>query len=216
VRAASAMLSAMSHPALAGMSAALDRIEAAVQAGHRDDALTWLATLDAFASHTRSASSQARVAHCRALLAQGHTAHELFEEALALHTRSTRPFEEARTQLAYGQLLRRARQRVAARTHLEAALDTFERLNAAPWAERARAELRASGQTARRRADPSSVGRLTPQEIQVARFVARGLPTREVAAQLFLSTRTVDFHLRNVFTKLGISSRTELAHVPLD
>jgi DNA-binding CsgD family transcriptional regulator len=216
VRAASPIMSAMSHPALAGMAAALDRIEVAVQAGHREDALTWLATLDAFASHAQCASSQARVAHCRALLAEGHTAQELFEEALALHTRSTRPFEEARTQLAYGQFLRRAKHRVAARTHLEAALDTFERLGAAPWAERARSELRASGQTALPRTDPSSVNRLTPQEIQVARFVARGLPTREVAAQLFLSPRTVDFHLRNVFTKLGISSRTELAHVPLD
>jgi hypothetical protein len=69
------------------------------------DALTWPATLDAFASHTRFASSQARVAHCRAFLAEGHTASELFEEAIAVHTRSTRPFEEARTHLAYGQLL---------------------------------------------------------------------------------------------------------------
>ena len=72
-----------------------------------------------------------------------------------------------------------------------------------------------AGRTARKR-NPSTALQLTPQEIQVARFVARGLHTREVAAQLFLSTRTVDFHLRNVFTKLGISSRTELAHLHLD
>ena len=76
-------------------------------------------------------------------------------------------------------------------------------------------ERRASGQTARRR-DPSTLWQLTPQELQVARFVAQGLPTREVAAQLFLSPRTVDFHLRNVFAKLGISSRTQLAQLPLD
>jgi DNA-binding CsgD family transcriptional regulator len=105
--------------------------------------------------------------------------------------------------------------RVEARTHLQAALDRFEQLNARPWAERARLELRAAGRTARKR-DPSTLLQLTPQEVQVARFVARGLHTREVAAQLFLSTRTVDFHLRNVFTKLGISSRTELARIPWD
>ena len=99
--------------------------------------------------------------------------------------------------------------------HLEAALDIFEHLGAAPWAERARLELRASGQATRRR-DPSTLWQLTPQELQVARFVAQGLPTREVAAQLFLSPRTVEFHLRNVFAKLGISSRTQLAQLPLD
>jgi DNA-binding CsgD family transcriptional regulator len=208
-------LSAMSHPALAGMAAALDRIEAAVHAGHRDAARERLATLDAFARHTGIASSQARVAHCRAVLAEGDVARDLFEEALALHARAPRPFERARTELAYGEHLRRARRRVDARAHLEAALETFEQLGARPWAERARLELRAAGRTARRR-DPSTALRLTPQEIQVARFVARGLHTREVAAQLFLSTRTVDFHLRNVFAKLGISSRTELARLPLD
>jgi DNA-binding NarL/FixJ family response regulator len=100
-------------------------------------------------------------------------------------------------------------------THLTAALDAFEALSAAPWAERAQAELRACGQSARRR-DPSAMCQLTPQEVQVARFVARGLPTRQVAEQLFLSPRTIDYHLRNVFAKLGISSRAELAGVPLD
>jgi DNA-binding CsgD family transcriptional regulator len=207
--------SAMSHPAVGGMAAALDRIEAAIYGGRRDEALEWLGRLDAFATHTGIASEQARVAHCRALLAEGETARGLFEEALTLHARSRRPFERARTELAYGEFLRRARRRVEARTHLQAALDRFEQLNARPWAERARLELRAAGRTARKR-DPSTVLQLTPQEMQVARFVARGLHTREVAAQLFLSTRTVDFHLRNVFAKLGISSRTELARLPWD
>jgi DNA-binding CsgD family transcriptional regulator len=206
--------SAMSHPALT-MAAALDRIEAAAHAGRRDTALEWLAVLDAFAAHTAVGASQARVAHCRAVLAEGITAQGLFEEALTLHGRSSRPFERARTELAYGGLLRRARRRVTARAHLQAALDGFEQLGAGPWAERARSELRATGQTARKR-NPSTVRQLTPQEIQVARFVATGLHTREVAAQLFLSTRTVDFHLRNVFAKLGISSRAELAHLSLD
>jgi DNA-binding CsgD family transcriptional regulator len=205
--------SEMSHPAVAG-AAALDRIEAAILAGHRDQALKWLDRLDGFASHTGVASEQARVAHCRGLLADGKTARSLFEEALTLHARSQRPFERARTQLAYGQFLRRARRRVEARSHLQEAFDSFDQLNARPWAERARLELRAAGRTARTR-DPSTALQLTPQELQVARFVASGLHTREVAAQLFLSTRTVDFHLRNVFAKLGISSRTELARLPL-
>jgi DNA-binding CsgD family transcriptional regulator len=205
----------MSHPAVAGMAAALDRIESAIQSGRRDEALEWLSRLDAFATHTGIASEQARVAHCRALLAEGETARSLFEEALTLHGRSRRTFERARTELAYGEFLRRGRRRVDARTHLQAALDRFEQLNARPWAERARFELRAAGRTARKR-EPSTALQLTPQEVQVARFVARGLHTREVAAQLFLSTRTVDFHLRNVFTKLGISSRTELARLPFD
>jgi DNA-binding NarL/FixJ family response regulator len=90
----------------------------------------------------------------------------------------------------------------------------FERLGANPWAERARAELRASGETARKR-DPSTVDQLTPQELQIAGFVAEGLTNKEIAAQLFLSPRTIDSHLRNVFQKLNISSRTQLARMPL-
>ena len=110
--------------------------------------------------------------------------------------------------------MRRRRQRAAAREHLRAALEGFEQLEAAPWAERARSELRASGETARRR-DSSTISDLTPQELQVARFVTRGLSNKEVAAQLFLSPRTVDSHLRNIFGKLGITSRTQLLGLPL-
>ena len=90
----------------------------------------------------------------------------------------------------------------------------FEGLGAKLWAERARVELRASGRTARKR-DPSTTADLTPQELQIARFVAEGLTNREVAAQLFLSPRTIDFHLRNVYRKLDISSRTALARFDL-
>jgi DNA-binding CsgD family transcriptional regulator len=171
--------------------------------------------MEAFATHTTAPWALARVAHAHGLLSEGHVAEERFQEALDHHRRARRPFERARTELAYGELLRRARRRVDARAHLEAALDTFENLGAVPWAERARLELRASGQAARRR-DPSTLLQLTPQELQVARFVATGLPTREVAAQLFLSPRTVEFHLRNVFAKLGISSRSQLAQFHLD
>jgi DNA-binding CsgD family transcriptional regulator len=211
---AATLLGELRHPVVANM-AALDGVEAAVHADRRNTALAQLGPVDAFAAHTGAAWAQARAAHAHGLLSDGHVAEERFQEALDHHREARRPFERARAELAYGELLRRARRRVDARSHLEAALDTFESLGAAPWAERARQELRASGQATRRR-DPSTLWQLTPQELQVARFVAQGLPTREVAAQLFLSPRTVEFHLRNVFAKLGISSRTQLAQLPLD
>jgi DNA-binding CsgD family transcriptional regulator len=211
---AATLLEELSHPVVLTM-AALDGVEATVHAGRRNRALEWLRLLQAVATHTGAPWAQARAAHGHGLLSEGHVAQARFEEALDHHRRARRPFEQARTELAYGELLRRARRRVDARAHLEAALDAFEGLSAAPWAERTRLELRASGQAVRRR-DPSTLRQLTPQELQVARFVARGLPTREVAAQLFLSPRTVDFHLRNVFAKLGISSRTQLAQFHLD
>jgi DNA-binding CsgD family transcriptional regulator len=211
---AATLLGELSHPVIARM-AALDAVEAAVHAGRRTAAMEQLKVLEAFATHTGAPWARARAAHAHGLLSEGHLAEGRFQEALGHHRRAGRPFERARTELAYGELLRRGRRRVDARAHLEAALDTFEHLGAAPWAERARAELRASGQAARPR-DPSALWQLTPQELQVARFVARGLPTREVAAQLFLSPRTVEFHLRNVFAKLGITSRTQLAQLQLD
>jgi DNA-binding NarL/FixJ family response regulator len=211
---AATLLEELSHPVVVTM-AALDGVEATVHAGRRTSAQEWLRSLEAFATHTGAPWAQARAAHAHGLLSEGNVAQARFEEALENYRRARRPFEQARTELAYGELLRRTRRRVDARAHLQAALDVFEGLGAAPWAERARLELRASGQAVRRR-DPSTLRQLTPQELQVARFVARGLPTREVAAQLFLSPRTVDFHLRNVFAKLGISSRTQLAQFHLD
>ena len=102
-----------------------------------------------------------------------------------------------------------ARSSARARSAQGAALEAFEALGAAPWAERARAELRASGETARRRV-PEAAAALTPQERQIARLVGRGLTNKEVAAQLYLSPRTIDAHLRGVFAKLGISSRRQL------
>jgi DNA-binding CsgD family transcriptional regulator len=204
-----ALLQQQTHPVVI-VWAAVDRVEAAISAGKRDTAQRWLAEFETFAAHAGQAWADARVAHCHGLLAIGPPAVTWFERALALHRAADRPFERARTALAYGGVLRRTRKRMAARQPLGSALDIFEGLGAAPWVERARQELRACGQTARKR-DPSTLLQLTPQELQVARFVADGLPTREVAAQLFLSPRTVEFHLRNVFTKLGISSRSELA-----
>ena len=128
--------------------------------------------------------------------------------------RFSSPFDRARTELSYGEWLRRQHRRVDARRHLRTALELFEQLAVSPWEARARSELRASGETARRR-DPSTRDQLTPQELQISRLVAAGRTNPEVAAQLFLSPRTIDYHLRKVFAKLEIASRGDLADVDL-
>ena len=129
-------------------------------------------------------------------------------------SRRTLAIRPARTELLYGEWLRRHRRRIDARLHLRAALEIFQQLATTPWEARARSELRASGETARKR-DPSTRDQLTPQELQISRLVASGKSNPEVAAQLFLSPRTIDYHLRKVFTKLEIASRAELAAVDL-
>jgi DNA-binding CsgD family transcriptional regulator len=120
------------------------------------------------------------------------------------------PFEQARTELCWGERLRRDRRRAEACTQLRSALATFEQLGATPWAERARAELRAAGARPRRRADWSAARELTAQELQVALTIAQGLTNPEAAVALFLSRKTIEFHLGNVYRKLGLRSRTEL------
>jgi DNA-binding NarL/FixJ family response regulator len=118
-------------------------------------------------------------------------------------------FQHARTLLCYGERLRRAQRRRDARVQLRAAIEIFDRLDARPWADRARAELNASGETIRR--DGSTDERLTPQELQIALLVTQGRTNAEIGRAVFLSTRTVEFHLSRAYRKLGISSRTELA-----
>lgn len=148
--------------------------------------------------------------HCaKALLAAGEGAQEALGTALDADLTGW-PFERARLQLAHGTLLRRGRPS-AARPVLRAAAETFDALGARPWADRAHAELRASGETRRRRS--GGVDRLTPQELQVARLVAEGLTNREIAAWLFLSPRTISTHLHRTYPKVGVGSRTELASV---
>ncbi|MDT5188638.1 MAG: hypothetical protein QOI28_889, partial [Mycobacterium sp.] len=117
--------------------------------------------------------------------------------------------------LMFGARLRRRRRRADARKHLRTALETVERLGATPWAEQARAELLATGETARKR-DASTLTQLTPQELQIARLVAASSTNKTIASQLFLSPRTVDYHLRKVFSRLGFSSRLELVRLSLD
>jgi DNA-binding CsgD family transcriptional regulator len=190
-----------------------DVIEAAVRSGRTDEARAALPAFEAKVRYSGDPALQPRLAVCLALLADNEDeATAQFEEALRLGSDVARPLDLARIQLLYGEHLRRLRRRTDARVHLRAALDGFERLRADPWAERARAELRATGETARRR-DPSTVSQLTPQELQVARLVSEGMSNKEIAAQLFLSPRTIDSHLRNVFSKLGITSRTQLARL---
>jgi DNA-binding CsgD family transcriptional regulator len=207
-------LERMSEPGLRRI-AAIDRLETAIRADRADLARAWLDELDAFAAGTGAPAAVAVVEHGRALLAEGSDAEEHFRRALAAHETSLRLPDRARTHLAFGEHLRRARRRVDAREHLRAALAVFEDLGAAPHAERAAQELRASGETARRR-DVSTATDLTAQERQVAALVRQGLSNRDAAARLFVSPRTVDFHLRNVFSKLGVASRAELTALPLD
>ena len=146
---------------------------------------------------------------CRALVVDADAATEAgFQEALRFHENAG-AFERARTELCFGERLRRRGHRRDSRMHLGAALEAFEGRGAVPWAERARTELRASGLTLRRR-QPATTEQLTPQELQVARLVAEGKTNRDVAATLFVTPKTVEFHLTRVYRKLEIHSRAEL------
>jgi DNA-binding CsgD family transcriptional regulator len=134
---------------------------------------------------------------------------EAFDEAIAIHQQVPTPFELARTLLCFGERLRRTKARVEARRQLRQALSIFEMLGAEPWSARSRAELAASGETLER---SHSHARLTPQERQVATIVASGATNREAAATLFVNAKTIEFHLGNIYRKLGVRSRTELAN----
>ena len=196
------------------LNAAPAFVEASVLAGQPDPATAVVASFADWSTATGSLPDLALLARMRALLAPTQAADAHFEEALDLHGGTERPFDRARTELLYGQSLRRRRERRLARDHLRAALDLCERLGAHPWADRAHSELRASGETPRRR-QAGSAEQLTPQELQVARLVAVGATTKETASQLFLSPRTIDAHLRNIYAKLSITSRSQLRDADL-
>jgi DNA-binding CsgD family transcriptional regulator len=204
---------AFAHPALARHMIP-DFVEAAVRAGRVDGLEETVAEYELWVRTSKQPWTFALLASCQALISRDGDTEGRFHEALDLLPAGERPFEYARTELLLGEHLRRSRKRREARDHLRAAMATFEQLGAGPWEERARSELRATGETARKR-DPSTLGDLTPQELQIARLVASGARNREVATQLFLSPRTIDYHLRKVFMKLGISSRAELAQMQL-
>jgi DNA-binding CsgD family transcriptional regulator len=204
------LVSALERPEsnpLMGLWSIPDLIEAAARCGRLDETVD---RFDRYADWVQQSPSPARLsvlARCRALAGE-RDAREQFETALAPDATPS-PYQQARTELLYGEWLRRNRERLEARRHLRRAADLFHKVGARPWEERAEAELRATGETARRR-DPSTLDQLTPQELQIAGLVAAGMTNRQIAAQLYLSPRTIDYHLRKVFSKLGVASRSEL------
>jgi DNA-binding CsgD family transcriptional regulator len=189
-----------------------DLIEAYLRAGRNEEAEAELDIFEQQAEQTGRNWALAAGLRCRGVLASEDEFEEHFTRAIELHRRTPTPFELARTELCFGEQLRRHRRRSDAREPLRSALETFEQLGAEPWAERARVELGASGEKARRR-DPSAAGHLTPQELQVALVVGQGATNREAGAALFLSPKTIEAHLGRIYRKLDIRSRTELAHL---
>ena len=187
-----------------------DAIEAYVATDRRDDAARVLSMLAARAADTDSPFLGAVLERARGAVEDDYEEH--FGAALATGAAEHCPFEEARTLLAHGRRLHRARRRVEARARLRAAQAIFSRLGAAPWAEQARAELRAAGARGRgRRGDG-----LTDQEERIARAAAGGATNREIAHDLYLSPKTIEFHLGNIYRKLHLRSRTELAALLAD
>ncbi|WP_370618208.1 helix-turn-helix transcriptional regulator [Mumia sp. Pv 4-285] len=192
----------------ADLSAVPELVDCLVRVGDLDGARAEAEAFERLAEEKGQPWSRAR-AH-RAVALAGIDPDERYAAALLEHARSPDTYERARTQLAYGAFLRRARRRTEAREHLRDAVATFDRLTAVPWAELASAELAASGERVQRRTTGAEQP-LTPQELQVARLLGDGRTTREAAAALFLSPKTVEYHLRHVYIKLGISTRSELA-----
>lgn len=184
-----------------------DLAEAAAHSGHREAATALMQQLEA---HSRTLPSS--WFHAQTSLARVHLAEDgsegVFDVVLKTDL-AAYPMIRARIELAYGEWLRRHRRRRESRAPLRAARDTFDALGVTPWAERARRELRASGESSRRRA-PDTLDELTPQELQIVQMAAHGLSNREIAQQLYLSHRTVESHLYRTFPKLGITSRAQL------
>jgi DNA-binding CsgD family transcriptional regulator len=187
-----------------------DLIEAYIRCGRLEDAHTALAAFEGAAAATGRSSALAAAARCRAELAGADSFEAAFGDALASHGAHGSPFDRARAELSFGERLRRARRRADARTPLRNALLAFEQLGARPWADRARAELRATGEAVRS-SDESRTDELTPQELEIARLVAECATNREAAAALYLSPKTIEAHLSRIYRKLRVRSRTELA-----
>jgi DNA-binding CsgD family transcriptional regulator len=164
---------------------------------------------------TRAAGTELALgieARSKALLSDGAVAERLYREAIERLGRTRLAFELARAHLLYGEWLRRQRRRIDARDQLRLARETFTSMGAEAFAARAGRELLATGETARRRTDEAR-DELTAQETQIAQFARDGLSNAEIGARLFISPRTVEYHLHKVFTKLGISTREHLDRV---
>ena len=185
-----------------------DLVEAYARCGRRAEAADALARFESLARMSRSKMSLAALARCRGLLAPAGALDADFDEALRLQARSAAPFERARTELCYGERLRRSRRRSEAALHLRSAAAAFELLGAAPWADRARREL--APLTRAGLASHLEAETLTRHELRVASLVRDGATNREAASALFVTPKTVEYHLATIYRKLGLRSRTEL------
>ena len=189
----------------------VELVEAAARSDQNDRAADGLEVLCETTRASGTPWAQGVEARSRALLAEGEAAEIHYREAIG-HLRTTRlRVDLARTHLLYGEWLRRERRRTDARAELRTAHELFSEFGMEAFAERARVELEATGERARKRT-VETLGELTPQESQVSRLAAEGKTNREIASQLFISPKTVEYHLRKVFRKLGVKSRTQLAH----
>ena len=186
-----------------------DLVATAVQTGRVEVATSVVETMESWTRGVAPAWARVAAHRARALLSTGDRALAEFEAAVSVKGDDVHVFEMAKTQLEYGEALRRLRLKTEARRQLRAAQDVFAELTAQPWLDRAQAELRATGVSVATH-QAGAVDQLTSQELQIARLVAKGLSNRDIAGKLFLSPRTVGFHLSNVFGKLGIASRGEL------
>jgi DNA-binding CsgD family transcriptional regulator/tetratricopeptide (TPR) repeat protein len=201
------------HPTFAYISAP-EWAEAAARSGQPARAAEALTRYERWAQHRENPVVQASLQRCHALLGPDGEAEEHYRASLRLHRDINRPMSLARTELLYGEWLRRMRRRSEAREPLRAALAVFVDIGARSWAERARSELRATGESVASVAERAT-GQLTPQELQVVRLAATGLSNRDIGAQLFISPRTVGYHLYKAFPKLGVAGRHELAGLDL-
>jgi DNA-binding CsgD family transcriptional regulator len=172
-----------------------------------ESVLAWLSERTSVITSGWASGIETRV---RALVSEGETADSFYRQSITHLTTTHMRVELARTHLLYGEWLRRERRRVDARTHLRAALDAFTGMGAQAFARRAERELLATGERARKRS-VDTLDQLTPQETQIARLAASGHTNREIAAQVFISPSTVEYHLRKAFRKLDVKSRTQLA-----
>jgi DNA-binding CsgD family transcriptional regulator len=184
--------------------------EAYLRLGRHGDAERVAKSFEMAAQEKGQPWALARARRCTGLVSGDDAFEACFEEALSLHGATPDVFEQARTSLAYGRRLRRARKRIGARGHLRSALETFDRLGARPWGELAQSELAATGETVRTR-QSGTLFLLTPQEHRIALLLTDGMSTREAAAALFVSPKTVEYHLRHIYEKLGVRTREGLS-----
>ncbi|MFE0702202.1 ATP-binding protein [Streptomyces sp. NPDC058872] len=187
-----------------------DLAAAAVRVGQTDDARAVLRAAEGILGSPRSSRLNAIVHRATALLSPPDDAEPHFLAALADAEGAHWSFERALTQLDFAEWLRRRRRAAEARPLFAAALEVFELLDARPWIERATAELRAAGVTVVDSTVPEAVAGLTPQELKIAQLAAEGLTNRDIGARLYLSPRTIGFHLHKIFPKLGITGRAQL------